>query len=198
MAIVNSVKGFVVNQVNPKFKEYNKPFFLAITVAIPTAVLTLMLFYIMMNNCTQETKIAPMAKDLQDKIDKAKCASQTFYTYIFQEQDGTYGSYYSPCRVDGATYCDDAQDVFPNAASCSNNGAFMAEVRVCPAPMSTFGAALGYAGFIELAITVAFVFVLMRCGILQGGPDGYMGQMIQEIVANKGTGKEIGGHVMGV
>merc|ERR1712224_373571 len=121
----------------------------------------------------------------------------TFYSYVFQENDGTYGSYYRPCNIAGSTYCSDAQNDFIVAEPCSKNGVFMAEVQVCPSPLSTLGAALGYAGFIELAITIAFVFTLMRCGILRGGPDGHMGQMIKQIVDNKDTGKAIGGEVGG-
>merc|ERR1712060_18322 len=190
MSCASSMKGFVVNQVNPKFKEYNKPFCLAVVVAIPTAALTLGLFAVMLNNCSEEVKIFPMASHMKDGIDKAKCATQTFYTSV----NANAAEYY-PCSVAGATYCDDAQSDFPSAAACSSNGAFMAEVRVCPSPLSTLGAALGYAGFIELAITVVCVFALQQCGILRGGPEGYMGQLIKEIADGKDTGKEIGGEV---
>merc|ERR1719356_1282030 len=66
----------------------------------------------------------------------------------------------------------------------------MAEVRVCPSALPTFGAALGYAGFIELALTIVIVFALQQCGVLRGGPEGYLGQMIKEIADGKDTGKE--------
>merc|ERR1712207_71465 len=88
-------------------------------------------------------------------------------------------------------YCDDAQSDFTSAAGCSDNGAFMAEVRVCPSALPTFGAALGYAGFIELALTVCIVFGLTQTGCITGGPKGHMGQMIKEIIEEKDTGKEI-------
>merc|ERR1740121_666033 len=112
----------------------------------------------------------------------------TFYTKVNGDE-----AEYSPFKVSSATYCDDAQSDFSSAqAACSGNGAFMAEVRVCPSALPTFGAALGYAGFIELALTIVIVFALQQCGVLRGGPEGYLGQMIKEIADGKDTGKEIG------
>merc|ERR1712146_617534 len=103
---------------------------------------------------------------------------------------GGYGAYYSPCTVEGVTYCDDAQSVFSTSDVChSGSGALMAEVKVCPSVLSTLGAAMGYAGFIELAITIVFVFALQQCGVLRGGPAGHLGQMIKEIVDGKDTAK---------
>jgi len=192
------MKGFVVNQVNPKFKEYNKPFFLAVVVAIPTLALTLALFAAMMNNCPMETKISSMGSQMKDDIEGAKCAFRTFYTYVYADatKASGYGAYYSPCTVEGVTYCDDAQSVFSTSDVChSGSGALMAEVKVCPGVLSTLGAAMGYAGFIELAITIVFVFALQQCGVLRGGPAGHLGQMIKEIVDGKDTAKEIGGEV---
>lgn len=182
------MKGFVVNQVNPKFKEYNKPFFLAVVVAIPTAALTLVLFNTMVNTCSTEVHVETMDSRMSYAINEnAKCALQTFYTSV----DGTEAEYL-PCKVSDVTYCDDAQDDFTSAADCSDNGAFMAEIRVCPSALPTFGAALGYAGFIELALTIVIVFALQQCGVLRGGPEGYLGQMIKEIADGTDTGKEIG------
>jgi len=184
------MKGFVVNQVNPKFKEYNKPFFLAVVVAIPTAALTLVLFHTMVSTCSTEVHVESMDSRMSNAInEKAKCALQTFYTSVGTE------AMYLPCKVSGVTYCDDAQDDFTSAAGCSDNGAFMAEVRVCPSALPTFGAALGYAGFIELALTIVIVFALQQCGVLRGGPEGYLGQMIKEIADGQDTGKEIGAGV---
>jgi hypothetical protein len=189
------MKNFVVNQVNPKFKEYNKPFFLAVVVFIPTAALTLALFATMVTNCPLETKISSMGSQMKDDIEGAKCAYRTFYTYVYSEGTG-YAAYYRPCNVQGVTYCDDAQSDFTTSSTCdSGSGALLAEVRVCPSVPSTLGAAMGYAGFIELAITIVFVFALQQCGVLRGGPAGHLGQMIQEIVDGKDTGKEIGAEV---
>jgi len=185
------MKNFVVNQVNPKFKEYNKPFFLAVVVAIPTLALTLALFAAMMENCPVETKISSMGSQMKDGIEEGKCAFRTFYTSVSGN-----GALYLPCSVEGVTYCDDAQSDFPSASPCGDaSGAFMAEVKVCPNMLSTLGAAMGYAGFIELAITIVFVFALQQCGVLRGGPAGHLGQMIKEIVDDRDTGKEIGGQV---
>jgi hypothetical protein len=185
------MKGFVVNQVNPKFKEYNKPFFLAVVVAIPTAALTLALFHTMVNTCSREVQIESTAARMSYRIgEDAKCALQTFKTNVNNGE-----AEYYPCKVSDVTYCDDAQSDFTSAAACSSNGAFMAEVRVCPSALPTFGAALGYAGFIELALTIVFVFALQQCGVLRGGPEGHLGQMIKEIADGKDTGKEIGAEV---
>ena len=65
-------------------------------------------------------------------------ALQTFKTNV---NDGE--AEYYPCTVSDVTYCDDAQIDFTSAAACSVTGAFMAEVRVCPSALPTFGAALG-------------------------------------------------------
>ena len=186
------MKGFVVNQVNPKFKEYNKPFFLAVVVFIPTAALTLALFNAMVNTCSKEVLVESMDSRFSPAIDEAgKCVLMTFYTKVNGDK-----AEYSPCKVSSATYCDDAQSDFSSAqTACSGNGAFMAEVRVCPSALPTFGAALGYAGFIELALTIVIVFALQQCGVLRGGPEGYLGQMIKEIADGKDTGKEIGAEV---
>ena len=64
------MKGFVVNHVNPKFKEYNKPFFLAVVVAIPTAVLTLALFHTMVNTCSREVKVESTVARMSYRIGK--------------------------------------------------------------------------------------------------------------------------------
>jgi len=165
MSCAGSMKGFVVNQVNPKFKEYNKPFFLAVVVAIPTAALTLALFHTMVNTCSREVQIESTAARMSYRIgEDAKCALQTFKTNVNNGE-----AEYYPCKVSDVTYCDDAQSDFTSAAACSSNGAFMAEVRVCPSALPTFGAALGYAGFIELALIIVFVFALQQCGVLCGG-----------------------------
>jgi hypothetical protein len=191
--MIGSMKGFVVNQVNPKFKEYNKPFALAIVVGIPTLGLTFALFMRMFTQCTESVYTAGMSGGLEVLLGQSDCVHEAMRAQI----QGTYLGF-KPCNLPGVNYCEEeGTTMYKNADVCLNEGLFMGKAKVCPAMLATVGAALGYAGFIELLITVVCVFCFLQCGILRGGPNGYMGMMIKTIMAQKDTGKAIGSEVMG-
>lgn len=192
---IESAKGFVINQVNPKFKEYNKPFFLALMVGIPTAVLTFMMFMLLVTQCAPTSYTASSPESLLDKGARCKCIQVTRLLKS-ESPDARFVN----CDIGSdATYCEREGFVegFDKCPSGAQTPLLMLECDECPAPLPTLGAALGYAGFIELAITIACVFTLTQCGILRGGPEGHMGKMIKELMKTKDTGKEIGGEVVG-
>merc|ERR1712039_1034657 len=62
-----------INQVNPKFKEYNRPLFVAIAVFIPTVASTFLLFTIMLNDCNSMVVTADSLSSLQPLLEGAKC-----------------------------------------------------------------------------------------------------------------------------
>mmetsp|Transcript_119113 Transcript_119113/g.210661 ORF Transcript_119113/g.210661 Transcript_119113/m.210661 type:complete len:264 (-) Transcript_119113:50-841(-) len=53
--------------------------------------------------------------------------------------------------------------------------------RTCPDPLASFGAAAGYAGVVELALTIIIVFILVKCKCLKGKDDSLMKVWIAEI-----------------
>merc|ERR1711920_894105 len=188
---MDSMSNFFINQVNPKFKEYNRPLFLAIVVFIPTAVLTLLLFYLMVSDCETQVKVASDIPRLRDEIEGAHCVVSTTFVQTTCRSISDCSSAYAGGRLDGTNYCPAHAAYYEGADWCDGTAVFMAEIENCPAAMPTLGAALGYAGFIELALTVCIVFGLTQTGCIAGGPKGHMGQMIKEIIEGKDTGKEI-------
>jgi len=194
MVAMVAMSNFFINQVNPKFKEYNRPLFLAIVVFIPTAVLTLMLFFTMVSDCNSQVKVGANIQQILREIKGADCVWNSDYL----ETNCGYGkctSEYAACRLITVDYCEGSlKDWYTSAVACPDNGVLSAQIKQCPEAMPTLGAAMGYAGFIELAVTICLVFALTKTGVISGGPKGHMGQMIQEIIKDKNTdtGKEIG------
>merc|ERR1711902_250631 len=107
-----------------------------------------------------------------EKIEGAKCIHSTTYLTTVGVQ-GSLKTSYTGCNLNSIpNYCPFNKNYYDNADPCPDNSALMAEIESCPEPMPTLGAALGYAGFIELAITIGLVFVLTRTGLISGGPKG--------------------------
>jgi len=194
-----AMSNFFINQVNPKFKEYNRPLFLATVVFIPTVVLTFLLFFLMLNDCSRTVVTATYIHALKRMIKDAPCIhSSTRVATICRRLDYYCETSHLACFVDTATYCDTPEgDYYRKVGTaagpdpCPEYAPFTAEPETCPDVLPTLGAALGYAGFIELAVTICMVFALTQTGMLSGGTKGHMGKMIKEIMEEKDTGKEI-------
>jgi len=188
-----AMSNFFINQVNPKFKEYNRPLFVAIAVFIPTVALTFLLFFIMVSDCSSTVVTADSLQNLEPLLQSAQCIHGSMRITALCRQlhyDCEVG--YTACRVDFIDYCQGVNhNFYQEADPCPDWAPFQATAETCPHALPTFGAALGYAGFIELAITVCIVFGLTQTGCIAGGPKGHMGQMIKEIIEEKDTGKEI-------
>lgn len=75
---------------------------------------------------------------------------------------------------------------------CPPVGNLIAVMRVCPDKVTSLGAALGYAGFVELLVTILFVFVLERGGILKGGGKSYMSGWVKDLVLSDEVKNYIG------
>jgi len=193
---MDSLSDFFINQVNPKFKEYNRPLFVAIAVFIPTVALTFLLFTIMLNDCNSMVVTADSLSSLQPLLEGAKCIhGSSRVTALCRQLNYQCEVSYTACKVDFIDYCNEGSANYnyyqTQADPCPTYAPFQANAEMCPDVLPTFGAALGYAGFIELALTVCIVFGLTQTGCITGGPKGHMGQMIKEIIEEKDTGKEI-------
>jgi len=63
---------------------------------------------------------------------------------------------------------------------------------VAPGQVSTLGAALGYAGFIELLVTIAVIGVLSKVGYINKD-NAYFSELIGQAKEKHGTALEVGG-----
>jgi len=190
---MDSLSNFFINQVNPKFKEYNRPLFVAIAVFIPTVALTFLLFFIMVNDCKSTAVTADSLLNLEPLLQSAQCIHESSrITALCRQLHYPCQVGYTACRVDFIDYCQGPNyDYFQTADPCPTRAPFQATGEMCPDALPTLGAALGYVVFIELAFAVCVVFGLTQTGIIAGGPKGHRGQMIKEIIEEKDTGKEI-------
>jgi len=82
------------------------------------------------------------------------------------------------------------------SAKKSNSSVLHFYYDVAPGQISTLGAALGYAGFIELLVTIAVIGVLSKVGYINKD-NAYFRELIGQAKENHGTALEVGG-VMGV
>merc|ERR1712186_52719 len=163
-----------------------RPLFVAIAVFIPTVALTFLLFIIMANDCKSQVVTADSLLSLQPLLEGAKCIhGSSRVTALCRQLHYNCEVDYTACKVDFIDYCNEGSANWnyyqTQADPCPTRAPFQANAEMCPDALPTFSAALGYAGFIELALT----------GCIAGGPKGHMGQMIKEIIDEKGTGKEI-------
>jgi hypothetical protein len=239
-------KGFLVDQVNPKFKEYNRPLTLAILVAtISSAVLFGIWTYLMDVGWEERSEIFMWEKTMLDKLVEIATTEGRCIEYVFNGApsispeaatmtadwclpvdfclswdsdcdwvdaycqassykqmlangelkivdnpkarsdglgrltkrkavwniDGEWRDYESPCDAQGG----DGRGGF---------GLWTVLESIAPNKWTTLGAALGYMGFIELCVTVPLVYVCLRLGFLQGGPEGHMGEMVKSLLTD--------------
>jgi len=267
---IKAFKSFVVKQVNPKFKEYNKPFLLAVIVGTITLGLTSVLFWMMANQCNDVT-VSDAQNNFEDKLTPCRCILSTatlgidrcnmaletrycLYTKEYSDKisidnycqnrgymvglvrsTGDAAASSGSAAASGAADavaadsvaadvvaadavaadavvagamddggavasgpsvgvgCFDADTISVSSGwrqaeahgtdvpICAGDTLYHGVCEMCPSKLTTFGAALGYSGFIELVVTVPLVFVLLKCGCLQGGERGHLGQMVKEI-----------------
>ena len=99
-----AMKEFVITNVNPKFKQYNHPFKLALCVGIPSIVLTLMLFVVMMTQCTAVVHVQGGLRDLLEKNPSCSCVNSNGIANIWpKDVNGSHGhdAKYGPCHFPG-------------------------------------------------------------------------------------------------
>eukprot|EP00933_Yihiella_yeosuensis_P042096 TRINITY_DN365_c0_g1_i1.p1 TRINITY_DN365_c0_g1~~TRINITY_DN365_c0_g1_i1.p1 ORF type:complete len:237 (-),score=56.11 TRINITY_DN365_c0_g1_i1:377-1024(-) len=193
----------VVDLVNPKFHKYSKPLMITILVALPTAAVTAALFFAMVTDCKNSvqindgwhgheelTKTAPTCVFFYDILVNHQVTGQPVFqacSSVDQEVDGK--SYKAP----SVPICDGIEAPSKAVAECpwGNNGKILKySYKQCPAAMSTLGAALGYSAFIELVFTIVVLGVLTQSGFIE--KDGtYFRELLDQVVEEKGTGKEI-------
>lgn len=212
-----------VDFVNPKFKFFNRPLFLAILVGGLTSVFTLILYFEMMKVGAREESASTPAARVDGMIENlgATCIhSPQSRLGIYTDEEGHEGINYFACvlveeEVAGApTWC--------NADEKAAREAFLAECRtihadgpdpdvcncrsakksgwsvlhfyydVTPDQTSTLGAALGYAGFIELLVTIAVIGVLSKVGYINKD-SAYFKELIEQANEKHGTALEVGG-----
>lgn len=87
---------------------------------------------------------------------------------------------------------------FDRATDCQANYRFVIEsvhFKVCPDGFVTLGAMLGYAGLIELAVTVAILLPLVACGCVQSGKNSAQVQnmkgWLKELASEREQGEEL-------
>ena len=240
--LATKAQAFVIDQVNPKFKLYNKPLLLAIVVLAFSLPITAGIWFYL-SQCEQKTMMAP-SDTIYDSLKHASASC------VLQARQGPMDRIW-PCNPEvdaefvskywkpGAA--DSSQTVFVDLPCCSHlanpitrevldrhysggvdpkpadyllehpcnddntyrvqqqlfemcgrsiygnvqTPILYVEYETCPNTFSTLGPALGFYGFIEVAVGGITVFVLQYFGIIKAGEEGHLGTMI----------KQLGGHV---
>jgi len=207
---------FLVDTVNPKLKNYNKPLTLAIAIAVFTLFSTLGLFGIMINQCDgNQTLVGGDFSDVDIAFKEGSVGKCIYYVQISKYDNGrlTNGKCLWTRGGVEVTYCDDwgegdqkidPQSVLEPCSSDYDNDPYSEAViqiryKWCPPWMPTLGAALGYTGFIELFFTGLIILPLLSCGCIKNGKHSSQAlsvkEWVKEMYGQKDTAKEVGEHV---
>eukprot|EP00931_Biecheleriopsis_adriatica_P019605 TRINITY_DN1331_c0_g1_i6.p1 TRINITY_DN1331_c0_g1~~TRINITY_DN1331_c0_g1_i6.p1 ORF type:complete len:233 (+),score=39.40 TRINITY_DN1331_c0_g1_i6:59-700(+) len=194
----------VVDLVNPKFHKYSKPLFIAVTVGVPTAIITFLLFMSMISNCKTNVNISD-GWHAHDVLSLTPPHCVFFYDELVvipsTGQVKFMGCSSVDRVVDGKEYkapdiprCPEANvpEIDRECPWGDVGGIVKYSYTECPDPLATLGAALGYSAYIELVLTIVVLGILMQCGCIQR--DGsYLKELLDQAKEEKGTAKDIVG-----
>jgi len=174
-----SVSWFV-DLVNPKFKNYNRPFFVALVIGGLTLTSTLVMYVIMVNDCFDYNTASATYEIGAEELIKSDTVHCFFASQIMQWQTNDNGigdidNNRCLWKLGGADkVCPaDKNDWWLSLPDCEYkegwvHGSTTITFRSCPDPLATLGAAFGYSAFIELFFTGVVILPLLKVGLLKG------------------------------
>jgi len=190
-SMFEKIKVLVVDVVNPKFKNFNRPLFLALVVGMITLASFIALFVYLQSECVAQsmTTGTPLITTFFAEND----VSCVHWAVKVDIQDGKQE--FPPCRMVSMTmegkvspmeqhicehstmkgYAEEIErEDYPLCVGSyhDDNGTYdpalmVIEFDLCPDPVLTLGSAFGWVAMIELATTMVVLAAGMPCGFLK-------------------------------
>ena len=175
-----------VDLVNPKFKNYNRPFVVALVIGGLTLGFTLIIFSIMVNDCFDYNAGSATYQRGAEELIKSPQVHCFYATQIMQWRTNDSGDAIGSMESDGCLWnyggadkvCPDdgTNDWWLSLPNCEyksfgegwRSGITTVTFKSCPDPLSTLGAAFGYSALIELFFTGVVILPLLKLGLLKG------------------------------
>jgi hypothetical protein len=172
-----------IDLVNPKFKNYNRPFLLALVIGGLTFASTMAMYSIMVNDCFDYNTGSGVNQHTVETVLNSDTVHCHFSSQIMQwkvvagniqeiknnDCKWNFKGAEKICPADSNNWWLELPDCeYLGHDDGWHTGLTTFTFRTCPDPLSTLGAAFGYSAFIELFFTGIIIIPLLKGGFLLG------------------------------